>query len=91
MPWLPTLAAHISKSSVSAPLPGAATKRHVWAGSRPGLPRRSVTTCSQSAARSSWLKLTFSRSFASMPSHLQACIPRLAWQHGVLNSFQRSL
>ena len=51
---LPTLAAHISRSMVSIPLPGLATKRHDWAGSAPELlPVSPKTTCSRSAAGSS--------------------------------------
>ena len=55
---LPALAAHISRSIVSAPLPSCATKRRDWAGGAPGLPTMlSVTTCSSKAAGSSCRRL----------------------------------
>ncbi len=70
---LPTLAAHMSRSIVSAPLPGSATKRRDWAGSVPRpLPGLSVTTCSNSAARLLPRKLSSSRMLETMLSYLHA-------------------
>ncbi len=70
---LPTLAAHISRSIVSAPLPGSATKRRDWAGGVPGpLPGLSVTTCSYSAAGTLLWKLRSSRMLETMLSYLHA-------------------
>ena len=70
---LPTLAAHISRSIVSAPLPGSATKRRDWAGGVPALlPGPSVTTCSNSAAGTLLGKLRSSRMLKTMLSYLHA-------------------
>ena len=73
------LAAYISRSRVSIPLPGPATKQHVYTGNAPGLPTApSIATYSSSAAGSSWWVLRRPRRSERILSYLDVCTSRLA-------------